>query len=55
MAVGFLVFIVGLTMGAVLRAVFSVAVYRFATEGRALGPYSEDDLKQAFRARTGRI
>lgn len=54
-AVGFVVFILGITIGSVLRAVFTVAVYRFATEGKVLGPYSEQDLTQAFRPRTGRI
>ena len=54
-AVGFVVFILGITIGSVLRAVFTVAVYRFATEGKVLGPYSEQDLVQAFRPRTGRI
>lgn len=54
-AVGVVVFVAAVTVGSVLRAVFAVAVYRYATEGAALGGFAADDLDGAFRPRRGRI
>lgn len=53
-AIGVIVFIAAVTVGSVLRAVFTVAVFRFATEGAALGGFAAEDLDGAFRAKRGR-
>jgi hypothetical protein len=51
---GAVIFIIAATVGSILRAIFTVAVYRYATEGQALGGFTEDDLSHAFRAKRGR-
>jgi hypothetical protein len=50
---GVLVLIIAATVGSVLQAIFTVAVFRYATEGQALGGFSAEDLDRAFR-RKGR-
>jgi hypothetical protein len=54
-AIGVVVFVAAVTVGSVLRAVFTVAVYRYATEGAALGGFAAEDLDGAFRPKRGRI
>ena len=54
-AIGAIVFVAALTVGSVLRAVFTVAVYRYATEGAALGGFAAEDLDRAFRPKRGRL
>jgi hypothetical protein len=54
-AIGAVVLVAAATVGAVLRAVFTVAVYRYATEGAALGGFAAEDLDRAFRPKRGRI
>lgn len=54
-AIGVVVFVAAITVGAVLRAVFSVAVFRYATEGVAPGGFAAEDLDGAFRQRRGRL
>ena len=54
-AIGAVVLVAAATVGAVLRAVFTVAVYRYATEGVALGGFAAEDLDRAFRPKRGRI
>jgi hypothetical protein len=40
--------------GGAMSGIFNAALYRFATTGTASGPFSEDDLRGAFRPRRGR-
>lgn len=54
-AIGVIVLVIGATLGSIIRAVFTVAVYRFATEGTAPGGFAADDLGQTFRPKRGRI
>ena len=42
----------GGVLGATCRAVFGVALYRWTTDGTALGPYTSDDLSTAVRQRS---
>jgi len=50
--VGVLVLVGSVTWAA--TRVFSVALYRYATDADASGPFAEADLKQPFRKRRGR-
>ena len=54
-AIGVVVVVVGATIGSIIRAVFTVAVYRFATEGSAPGGFAADDLSHAFRPKRGTV
>jgi hypothetical protein len=53
-AVGVVVVVIAGLLQAALSAVFRVALYRFATEGAALGRFTQDQLQDAFRPRRGR-
>ena len=53
-AVGAVVLVAAVTVGAVLRAVFTVAVFRYATEGTAPGGFAAEDLGMAFRPKRSR-
>ena len=48
---GVILIVVGAVKAATCRAVFGVALYRWATGEGALGPFSEDDLRGAVRTR----
>ena len=50
--VGLVLVGIGAVLGATCRAVFGVALYRWTTDGTALGPYESDDLSTAVRQRT---
>lgn len=52
--IGVIVIVIAATVGSVLQAIFTVAVYRYATEGQALGGFAAEDLDRAFRAKRGR-
>mgnify|MGYP003347553198 CR=1 FL=1 len=54
-ALGAVALVAAVTVGAVLRAVFTVAVYRYTTEGAALGGFTAEDLDRSFRPKRGRI
>ena len=48
---------VGLTTVVVATAAsqaFRLAVFRYAVDGRLVGPYTEDELRSSFRGRGGR-
>jgi len=49
--IGLVLFFVGVTLGSVLRAVFTVVVYRYATENLVAEGFPADDLAQVFRAK----
>jgi hypothetical protein len=52
--VGVIILIGAITVGAVLRAVFTVVVYRYATEGVAAEGFPADELDQVFHAKKQR-
>jgi len=52
-AVGVLVIVVAGLLQTTLSAVFRVALYRFATQGEALGRFTPEQLDGAFRPRRG--
>ena len=49
--VGVVLILLGAVRAATCRTVFGVALYRWATGEGALGPFSEDDLRNAVEAR----
>lgn len=51
---GLILFFVGVTFGSVLRAVFTVVVYRYATENLVTDGFPAEDLEQVFRAKGAR-
>jgi len=53
-AIGVVVVVIAGLLQAALSAVFRVALFRFATEGAALGRFSQDQLQEAFKPRRGR-
>ncbi|MPY93635.1 MAG: hypothetical protein GEV08_11405 [Acidimicrobiia bacterium] len=53
--VGVLVFMVGMIVLSALRAVFGVALYRYAGTGAPVGPFSPADLGGAVRTRPATI
>ena len=52
--IGLVLFFVGITLGSVLRAVFTVVVYRYATENLVTEGFPAEDLEQVFRAKNRR-
>ncbi len=50
--IGLALIAVGGVLGATCRAVFGVALYRWVTDGAALGPFDAEDLKTAVRQRS---
>lgn len=52
---GLILFFIGVTVGSVLRAVFTVVVYRYATEDLVADGFPAEDLAQVFRAKSHRI
>jgi hypothetical protein len=52
---GLILFFVGVTVGSVLRAVFTVVVYRYATENLVAEGFPAEDLEHVFRAKTHRV
>ena len=53
--IGLVLFVVGVTVGSVLRAVFTVVVYRYATENLVAEGFPAEDLDQVFRAKKHRV
>ncbi len=53
--IGLILLIAAITVGSVLRAVFTVVVYRFATEGLAPEGFPADDLALVFRPKKHRV
>jgi hypothetical protein len=51
--VGVVLVVIGAVKAATCRTVFGVALYRWVTGEGALGPFSEDDLRNAVRVRDG--
>jgi len=52
--IGLILFFVGVTVGSVLRAVFTVVVFRYATENLVAEGFPAEDLEQVFRAKNRR-
>jgi hypothetical protein len=52
--IGLILFFIGVTVGAVLRAVFTVVVYRYATENLVAEGFPAEDLEQVFHAKKSR-
>jgi hypothetical protein len=52
--IGLILFFTGVTVGAVLRAVFTVVVYRYATENLVAEGFPAEDLEQVFHAKKSR-
>ena len=50
-ALGVSAFVVLLAVGSALSGIFNAALYRFASSGQTMGPFSADDLQGAFRPR----
>ncbi|MEY4136341.1 MAG: hypothetical protein RL205_469 [Actinomycetota bacterium] len=46
--VGFLLFLVGALLSSALRSIFSVALYRFATDAGELGPFTSTELQSVL-------
>jgi hypothetical protein len=53
-AIGVIVLVAAITVGQILHAVFTVVVYRYATEGVTPEGFSADDLDAVFRAKKQR-
>lgn len=53
--VGLILFFVGVTVGSVLRAVFTVVVYRYATENLVAEGFPAEDLEHVFQAKKHRV
>jgi hypothetical protein len=49
-----LVLVAAILIGSTLNAIFRVALYRFATEGAAVGGFTGGELESAFRPKKGR-
>jgi len=47
--IAIVLFVVGGIIQSTVRSVFGVALYRFATEGTAIGPFTEDQLVGSMR------
>ncbi|MGI9186048.1 MAG: DUF6159 family protein [Gaiellales bacterium] len=52
--IGLILFFIGVTVGSVLRAVFTVVVYRYATESLVTEGFPAEDLEQVFRPKNRR-
>lgn len=53
--IGLILFFIGVTVGSVLRAVFTVVVYRYATENLVSDGFPAEDLEQVFHAKKHRL
>ncbi|MFV0315900.1 MAG: DUF6159 family protein [Microthrixaceae bacterium] len=53
--VGVVLMVVGLVKAATCKSVFGVALYRWAAGEGALGPFSEDDLRNAVRVSGSKV
>jgi len=53
--IGVVVLVVAITVGQILHAVFTVVVYRYATEGAVPEGFSAGDLDAAFRPKKKRL
>jgi hypothetical protein len=51
---GVLVLAAILALQLVVRQTFAVALYRYATDGTAQGPFAEQDLQSPFGRKRGR-
>lgn len=51
--IGVAVVVIAVLVQTTLSAVFRVALYRFATTGDASGPFSQEQLQDAFRPKRG--
>ena len=54
-AIGVVVLVAAITVGQILHAVFTVVVYRYATEGVTPEGFSADDLNAVFRSKKHRF
>ncbi len=52
-ALGAILFAAGVVLGAALRQVFAVVLYRYTTSGEAIGGFTAEDLERAVRVRGG--
>jgi hypothetical protein len=52
-AVGAIVLCVALLISKALSGVFGVALYRYATEGQAVGGFTEEELESAVKLKKG--
>ena len=52
--IGVVVLVVAITVGQILHAVFTVVVYRYATEGAVPEGFSAGDLDAVFRPKKQR-
>jgi hypothetical protein len=53
-AIGVIVFVIGVVVQTTLSATFRVALYRFATQDTVLGPFQREPLEQAFKPKRRR-
>jgi hypothetical protein len=53
LGIGIAVVLVAAVIGTALKQIFAVALYRFATEGQAVGPFSQAELERAVAPRAG--
>ena len=53
--IGLVFFVIGVTVGSVLRAVFTVVVYRYATENLVAEGFPAEDLEHVFHAKKHRV
>jgi fructose-specific phosphotransferase system IIC component len=52
-ALAVVAFVAALAIGAVVRQTFAVALYRYATDHPAQGPFDQHDLRSPFKAKRG--
>ena len=52
--IGVIVLAVAMLISKALSGIFGVALYRYATEGEAVGGFTRDELESAVRAKGGR-
>ena len=51
-AVGAVLFLIGLLIGNTLQAIFSVALYRFATGSTEIAPFTATELQGVLRVKS---
>ena len=54
MIVGAIGLAIALLISKALSGIFGVALYRYATEGQAVGGFSAEELESAVKAKKGR-
>jgi len=52
LGIGIAVVLVAAVIGTALKQIFAVALYRFATQGQAVGPFSQAELERAVTPRS---